>query len=102
MPIQGRMTRERERLLGMTPEERKWRGKYWPLCDFQWSSLHNCKQILNHLLLPAQYLKDQHLSKNEPYNVPEYYKETRNPIRRAYMAPLDTITKVLTPVMVSH
>lgn len=31
MPIQGRMTRERERLAGMTPEERKWRGKY---CSF--------------------------------------------------------------------
>lgn len=28
MPIEGRMARERERLLGMTPEERKWRGKY--------------------------------------------------------------------------
>uniref|UniRef100_A0A336K4K4 CSON000136 protein n=1 Tax=Culicoides sonorensis TaxID=179676 RepID=A0A336K4K4_CULSO len=72
MPIQGRMARERERILGMTTEERKWR---------------------------AQYLKDQHLSKNEPCNVSEYYKEIRNPIRRAYMAPLDTITKVLTPVI---
>lgn len=30
MPIQGRMTRERERIMGMTPEERKWRGKYYP------------------------------------------------------------------------
>lgn len=26
MPIGGRMVRERERLLGMTTEERNWRG----------------------------------------------------------------------------
>jgi len=71
MPIAGRMVRERERILGMSPEERKWR---------------------------AQWLKDQHL-KHEPVEVPEYWKEIRNPIRRFYTAPLDQITKVLTPVI---
>lgn len=28
MPIAGRMVRERERCMGMTPEDRKWRGKH--------------------------------------------------------------------------
>ncbi|XP_063699995.1 uncharacterized protein LOC134830437 [Culicoides brevitarsis] len=72
MPIQGRMVRERERILGMTPEERKWR---------------------------AQYLKDQTLSHNEPRLVPEYWKEVRNPIRRFYRAPLDAFGRMLTPVL---
>ncbi|XP_053695695.1 uncharacterized protein LOC128743192 [Sabethes cyaneus] len=72
MTITGRMVRERERLLNMTPEERAWR---------------------------AQWLKDQVLSHNEPRYVPEYWKERLNPIRRAYRAPLDVVQKVLTPVM---
>lgn len=73
MSITGRMVRERERLLGMSPEERAWR---------------------------AQWLKDQHLSPNEPKYVPEYWKERYNPIRRAYRAPLNMVQNVLTPVIV--
>lgn len=72
MAIGGRMVRERERLLGMTDAERAWR---------------------------AQYLKDQVLAKHEPVDVPEYWKERTNPIRRFYQAPLDGLWKALTPVM---
>ncbi|XP_050086612.1 uncharacterized protein LOC126571825 [Anopheles aquasalis] len=72
MSITGRMVRERERLLGMSPEERAWR---------------------------AQWLKDQQLSPNEPRYVPEYWKERYNPIRRLYRAPLDLVQKALTPVV---
>lgn len=72
-PIQGRMARERERLLGMTDSERAWRRKW---------------------------LKDQELSPNEPRHVPEYYKERYNPIRRAYKMPLDLAFKQLIPVLV--
>lgn len=74
MGIAGRMVRERERIFGMSKEERAWR---------------------------AQWLKDQHLSPNEPVYVPEYWKERFNPIRRAYRAPLDAVQGVLTPVVVS-
>lgn len=73
MTIAGRMVRERERLLGMSPEERAWR---------------------------AQWLKDQQLAHNEPRYVPEYWKERLNPIRRVYRAPLDMVQKGLTPVLV--
>ena len=73
-PIGGRLVRERERLRGMTAEERAWR---------------------------AQYLKDQILSPNEPRHVPEYWKARTNPIRRFYQFPLATVEKVLTPVIVS-
>ncbi|XP_058819222.1 uncharacterized protein LOC131682062 [Topomyia yanbarensis] len=72
MSIAGRMVRERERLLNMTPEERMWR---------------------------AQWLKDQHLSHDEPRFVPEYWRERINPIRRVYRAPLDFVHKALTPVL---
>ncbi|XP_062707151.1 uncharacterized protein LOC134287924 [Aedes albopictus] len=72
MTITGRMVRERERLLGMSPEERAWR---------------------------AQWLKDQQLSHHEPRHVPEYWKERLNPIRRFYRAPLDLVQKGLTPVL---
>ncbi|EDS39659.1 lethal 35Di [Culex quinquefasciatus] len=72
MTIAGRMVRERERLLGMSPEERAWR---------------------------AQWLKDQQLAHNEPRYVPEYWKERLNPIRRVYRAPLDMVQKGLTPVL---
>jgi hypothetical protein len=71
--IQGRMARERERLLGMSDKERAWR---------------------------RQWIKDQELSPNEPKYVPEYYKERYNPIRRAYKMPLDIAFKPLIPVLV--
>lgn len=67
------MVRERERLAGMTTEERAWR---------------------------AQFLKDQHLSPNEPVQVKAYFKERYNPIRRFYQAPLNAVWKALTPVLV--
>lgn len=74
IPIEGRLARERERLTGMTEFERKWR---------------------------AQFLKDQHLSHNEPRHVPEIYYELRNPIRRAMAKPLDVLFQALTPILVS-
>lgn len=73
-PIGGRLVRERERLRGMTDDERVWR---------------------------KQYLKDQILSKNEPRNVPEYWLERTNPIRRIYQFPLAMVEKSLSPVVVS-
>lgn len=73
-PIGGRLVRERERLRGMTDEERAWR---------------------------KQYLKDQILSKNEPVHVPEYWNEITNPIRRIYQMPTRMLEAVLTPVIVS-
>ncbi|KAK4876394.1 hypothetical protein RN001_012816 [Aquatica leii] len=72
MAIAGRCVRERERLIGMTPEEREWRSKW---------------------------LKDQVLSHNEPRNVPEMYKAQYNVIRRLYRAPLNGIANVLEPVL---
>lgn len=74
MAIAGRMIRERERLAGMSADERAWRAKW---------------------------LKDQHLSPNEPVYVPEYWRSRINPIRRLYRAPLDAVYKALTPVMVT-
>ncbi|XP_065335858.1 uncharacterized protein ND-B17 [Cloeon dipterum] len=71
-PIAGRMVSERERLVGMTDAERAWR---------------------------AQWLKDQHLSPNEPRFVPELQNELLNPIRRMYRWPLDTICKALIPAI---
>jgi NADH dehydrogenase (ubiquinone) 1 beta subcomplex subunit 6 len=68
------MVRERERLIGMTAEERAWR---------------------------AQFLKDQHLAPNEPVHVSAYWKERYNPIRRFYRAPLDAVWKALTPSLVN-
>lgn len=73
-PIGGRLVRERERLLGMTDEERAYR---------------------------KQYLKDQILAHDEPREVPEYWLERTNPIRRFYQFPLATVEKALTPVIVS-
>ncbi|XP_008547855.1 uncharacterized protein LOC103571466 [Microplitis demolitor] len=70
MPIAGRLVRERERLLGMTDEERAWR---------------------------AQWLKDQHLAPDEPVYNPEYYKQRYNPIRRFYRAPLDKLENAILP-----
>uniref|UniRef100_A0A7R9P163 NADH dehydrogenase [ubiquinone] 1 beta subcomplex subunit 6 n=2 Tax=Timema TaxID=61471 RepID=A0A7R9P163_9NEOP len=71
-PIEGRMARERERLVGMSDEERAWR---------------------------KQWIKDQVLAPNEPRHVPEYYKELLNPIRRAYRLPLDLAFKPLEPLL---
>lgn len=73
MAIAGRMVRERERLVGMTTDERAWR---------------------------KQWLKDQVLSHNEPKYVPEYWKERINPIRRFYMAPLNALGSALEPILV--
>ncbi|XP_046979743.1 uncharacterized protein LOC124545011 [Schistocerca americana] len=72
MPIAGRMVRERERLVGMTNEERAWR---------------------------KQWLQDQILSPNEPRRVPELERELMNPIRRAYRKPLDVIFNALKPTI---
>lgn len=73
MAIAGRMVSERERLFGMSTEERAWR---------------------------AQWVKDQRLSPNEPVHVPELIKSKLNPIRRFYRAPLDKVMSILTPVVV--
>jgi NADH dehydrogenase (ubiquinone) 1 beta subcomplex subunit 6 len=71
MSIAGRVVRERERLSGMSVEERLWRKKW---------------------------LKDQILSPNEPRYVTALEKEMLNPIRRAYRFPLDFIFhRVLQP-----
>jgi len=74
MSIAGRMAREKERLHGMTAEERAWRKKW---------------------------LADQVLSPKEPRLIPTNTKELMNPFRRFYRAPLDILFfKVLKPVMV--
>lgn len=73
MGIAGRTVRERERLAGMTTEERAWR---------------------------KQWLKDQHLTAREPVHVPEYWKERTNAIRRMYQAPLNILEGALRPILV--
>ncbi|BES90508.1 unnamed protein product [Nesidiocoris tenuis] len=72
MFLQAKLSRERERLhgAGMTAEERAWR---------------------------AQWIKDQHLSPNEPRYVPELERELKNPIRRFYRAPMDKLQNALVP-----
>lgn len=72
MDLGGRLVRERERLLGMTEEERAYR---------------------------KQYLKDQILSPNEPREVPGLYKEQYNVIRRIYRFPLDKFGEAITPLV---
>lgn len=74
MAIAGRMVRERERCIGMTPDERAWR---------------------------AQWLKDQVLSPREPVYVKEYHDAIRNPIRRFYTAPLNALGRALVPILVN-
>ncbi|CRL00455.1 CLUMA_CG013718, isoform A [Clunio marinus] len=74
-PIGGRLVRERERLRGMTDQERAWR---------------------------KQYLKDQILSESEPRYVPEYWKEITNPIRRFYQWPLVTVENNIRPMIGEH
>ncbi|KAI8119448.1 hypothetical protein FF38_06869 [Lucilia cuprina] len=71
MTIAGRMVRERERLVGMSDEERAWR---------------------------KQWLKDLELH-HEPKKVAALEKELTNPIKRFYRAPLDGLHKALTPVI---
>lgn len=71
-PIETRLGYIRERLMGMTDEERAYR---------------------------KQWVKDQELSPNEPREVPEMYKERYNIIRRAYRFPLDQLQKIITPVV---
>ncbi|THK32920.1 NADH dehydrogenase [ubiquinone] 1 beta subcomplex subunit 6 [Diachasma alloeum] len=68
--ITGRMTSERERVLGMSPEERAWR---------------------------AQWLKDQVLAPDEPKENPEYYRQRYNILRRFYRAPLKAFEDALRP-----
>ncbi|XP_012276085.1 NADH dehydrogenase [ubiquinone] 1 beta subcomplex subunit 6 [Orussus abietinus] len=68
MAIAGRMVRERERLIGMTDEERAWR---------------------------AQWLKDQVLAPEEPIVPKGYYEARYNPIRRFYRAPLEKLQQSL-------
>ncbi|KAI4461482.1 hypothetical protein MML48_5g00004084 [Holotrichia oblita] len=72
MDLVGRLGRERERLTTMTDAERTFR---------------------------KEYLKAQELPANEPRFVPELYRETYNPIRRAYRFPLDAFGKVIEPVV---
>lgn len=72
MALEGRLGNVRERLLGMTDEERAYR---------------------------KQWLKDQELSPNEPREVPEMYKERYNIIRRFYRYPLDQFEKVIAPIV---
>ncbi|KAK5645007.1 hypothetical protein RI129_006307 [Pyrocoelia pectoralis] len=72
MAIAGRFIRERERLIGMSDEERAWR---------------------------KQWLKDQILSPNEPRHVPEMYKFQYNIFRRAYKAPLNILQNMLEPMI---
>jgi len=64
MNIAGRTIRERERLSGMTAEDRAWRKKW---------------------------LSDQIISDKEPRYVKEMQKEFLNPIRRFYRAPMDFV-----------
>ncbi|KAI5644982.1 NADH:ubiquinone oxidoreductase, NDUFB6/B17 subunit domain-containing protein [Phthorimaea operculella] len=71
MAIAGRVASERERCLGMTDAERAWR---------------------------KQWLQDQVLH-GEPIEVPEYWRERTNPIRRFYRFPLDTLFKGLAPML---
>lgn len=71
--IGGRMVDIRQRCMGMTDEERRWR---------------------------AQFLKDQQLSHNEPREVPELYKDTTNFFRRLYDRPSRNLEKALTSTMV--
>lgn len=68
MAIGGRMVRERERLIGMSGEERAWR---------------------------RQFVKDLEIKKARL--VPELEDELTNPIRALYRAPLDKLFHALAP-----
>lgn len=71
MNIAGRMARERERMLGMSDEERAWR-----------------KRFLKHQILV-----------DEPVTPPNYYKLRYNPIKRFFRFPMDMFQKAITPIM---
>jgi len=73
MNIKRRMASERERMLGMTDEERAWRKKW---------------------------LNAQKLAPEEPIIPKGYYKEMYNPIRRFYRAPLNKFQNMLEPLVV--
>lgn len=68
MGIKRRVGRERERMLGMTDEERAWRKKW---------------------------LDAQKLAPEEPIMPKGMYKEMYNPIRRLYKTPMDKFQKGL-------
>ncbi|XP_076245431.1 NADH dehydrogenase (ubiquinone) B17 subunit [Calliopsis andreniformis] len=70
MNIAGRMAHERERLIGMSNEERAWRAKF---------------------------VDSQILDPSEPVVPKNYYKERYNPIRRFYRFPLDQLERMLVP-----
>lgn len=72
MTIAGRMARERERCIGMTDEERAYRAKY---------------------------IKSLELAPEEPITPKGYYEACYNPIRRFYMAPLNQVEGLLSPVV---
>lgn len=72
MRIEGRTDTERERLIGMTEEERKWR---------------------------ARFLKSQILAPEEPVVPKGWYQERFNPIRRFYRFPMDKVESALTPLL---
>lgn len=67
------MDHERERMLGMTDEERAWRKKW---------------------------LDAQKLAPEEPVIPEGYYQEMYNPIRRFYRAPMNKFQKMLEPHIV--
>ncbi|CAL1680200.1 unnamed protein product [Lasius platythorax] len=72
MTIVRRVGRERERMLGMTDEERAWRKKW---------------------------LDAQKLAPEEPVTPKGYYEEMYNPIRRFYSAPMNKVQNMLEPLM---
>ncbi|KAK9498798.1 hypothetical protein O3M35_003355 [Rhynocoris fuscipes] len=72
MSIQGRLYRERERLYGMTPEEKCWR---------------------------MQWKKDQYLHPCEPLHVPELYRQHNHILRRIYRLPLDILFMGFKPIL---
>lgn len=72
MSIEGPYANERNRVEGMTDEDRAWRKKW---------------------------LKDQELSHHEPRQTAE--SKRMNPIRRAYRLPLDWVFSKLEPQLVS-
>ncbi|CAK9830682.1 hypothetical protein ANTRET_LOCUS7811 [Anthophora retusa] len=72
MNIGGRLVKERERLIGMTDDERAWR---------------------------ARYLKSLNLAPDEPVIPKDYYKEYYNPLRRMYRIPLNAFEAALAPAI---
>lgn len=68
----GRLDRERERIIGMTNEERAYRAKF---------------------------LKSLDLAPDEPIIPKNYNKEYYNPIRRFYRAPFDKLESALIPLV---